>query len=90
MQEVLLKHAEFVRKNEPGVLHFEITRGVDRAEGSARFVVWEVYQDEAARKAHGETAGLAVLLKHFQEEQLVSVPTTVYITESQGGVANWP
>ncbi|CAK7202221.1 hypothetical protein SEUCBS139899_004943 [Sporothrix eucalyptigena] len=90
LEELLLQHAEFSRKNEPGTIHYEVQRGEERGSEGVRFVVWEVYKDEASRAAHFETEAFHKLIKAFQEEGLAVGAPKAYITKPKGGVTNWP
>ncbi|CAK7220645.1 hypothetical protein SBRCBS47491_004258 [Sporothrix bragantina] len=86
LEEVLLKQAEHVRKNEPGTLRFQVQRGTERGGTETRFVVWEVYKDEASHKIHFESEALRNLMQTFQEEGLADGPKNVFRTSAKGGV----
>lgn len=49
----LLREAEAGSRREPGCRHYEVSRDV---ANPARFLLYEVYDDEAALAAHKETA----------------------------------
>ncbi|CAK7233196.1 hypothetical protein SCUCBS95973_008512 [Sporothrix curviconia] len=86
LEEVLLKQAEHVRKNEPGTLRFQVQRGAECGSTETRFVVWEVCKDEASHKTHFESETLRNLMKTFQEEGLADGPNNVFRTNAKGGV----
>lgn len=78
-----------MRSNEPGTLHYEVKRGVEREMGATTIVVWEVYQDEAAQMAHFNNETFSALIKTLGGEALTAGAPSVYVTSSQGGVTNW-
>jgi autoinducer 2-degrading protein len=53
----LRRMAPLVKQHEPGCVHYEASRSRDNAD---HFLLYEVYQDQAALDAHRETP-------HFKE-----------------------
>jgi autoinducer 2-degrading protein len=50
--EELFRELRDASRKEPGVIQFDVARSKDHPE---RFVLWEVYKDEAALTAHTQT-----------------------------------
>jgi quinol monooxygenase YgiN len=48
----IFRELQVLARREPGVVSFDVARSRDRPNV---FALWEVYRDEAALKAHGET-----------------------------------
>jgi quinol monooxygenase YgiN len=55
----LFKELQALSLEEPGVVSFRVGRGKD---DPGIFALWEEYRDEAAFKAHGESAHFARLV----------------------------
>jgi autoinducer 2-degrading protein len=50
--EEIFRELRDASRKEPGVIQFDVARSKDHPE---RFVLWEVYKDEAALTAHTQT-----------------------------------
>jgi autoinducer 2-degrading protein len=50
--EELFRELRDASRNEPGIVQFDIARSKEHPE---RFVLWEVYADDAALAAHAQT-----------------------------------
>jgi quinol monooxygenase YgiN len=71
-------------RQEPGVAYFDV---LQQADDPSRFVLYEVYRDQAATVAHKETAHYQAWLKKvddmFAEPRTRALYTNVY-PEDQG------
>ncbi|KAI0512525.1 hypothetical protein F5B22DRAFT_648628 [Xylaria bambusicola] len=65
--------AEYVRANEPGTLVYAVHE-CTKDPNSPVLVVWEKYQDKAARARHQQNPGLAELLRHNEADALIRQP----------------
>lgn len=82
--------SKFVKANEPGVLRYELHRGLPEKNGGADIVVIrEIYASEDAQKAHIDTPQCQAFIKAMEEEKFCSDAKIVFTaTKADFGFAS--
>ncbi|KAJ9165538.1 hypothetical protein NKR19_g370 [Coniochaeta hoffmannii] len=71
--------SKFVKANEPGVLRYELTRGIPEKNGGADIVVIrEIYASEAAQQSHLETPACQHFIKCMEGEKFCADAKIVF------------
>ncbi|KAF4626436.1 hypothetical protein G7Y89_g11719 [Cudoniella acicularis] len=86
--ELLQGVSEYVKKNEPGTLKYEITRSMNKKAGVEEVVMLETYKDKVALDIHGRSEAFGIFQKTLKEEGLVGAPMQLKITKAAGGFAS--
>ncbi|RMY22817.1 hypothetical protein D0867_02465 [Hortaea werneckii] len=67
--------AEYVQKNEPGVLSYSINRSLRPSkDGEEEIIMLERYKDQAALKEHGSSQTFTAFNKKLAEQDLMRAP----------------
>lgn len=82
--ELLQGVSEFVKKNEPDTLKYQITTETKKS-GEVHVVMIESYKSKAAMGAHGSTKEFKAFQKALADEDLVGGPMQLKILKPVGG-----
>ncbi|KAI7166014.1 hypothetical protein KC343_g11015 [Hortaea werneckii] len=78
--------AEYVQKNEPGVLSYSINRSLRPSkDGEEEIIMLERYKDQAALKEHGSSQTFTAFNKKLAEQDLMRAPMVLKMVGEQGG-----
>ncbi|KIN06234.1 hypothetical protein OIDMADRAFT_17223 [Oidiodendron maius Zn] len=85
--ELLQTHSEFVKKNEPGTLKYEIN--VDtKPSGVKEIVVVEIYQDKPAFNSHVSSEEMKVFQKTLLDGDMLDGPMQLKRVKTVGGFSS--
>ncbi|KAI7259291.1 hypothetical protein KC345_g10351 [Hortaea werneckii] len=84
--DILKEVAEYVQKNEPGVLSYSINRSSRPSkDGEEEIIMLERYKDQAALKEHGSSQTFTAFNKKLAEQDLMRAPMVLKMVGEQGG-----